>query len=131
MDVNAQWDDENKTIIRYEVKGQNWNWDDLHATIDQVKTMLDKLDYKVDVIVHVQDVVRLPRDVMLHFRRMTANRHPNRGLSVFVGDSIFAQILLETFNKVYRGPAGRVQLASSLEEARLLLAEAKNGQIST
>ncbi len=126
MNISTHWDDENKTIIRYDVEGKNWNWDDLHVAIDQVKAMLDDLDYKVDVIVHVQDVVQMPRNTMAHFRRMTANRHPNRGLSVFVGDSIFAQMLLEAFNKVYRGPAGRVQLASSLEEARSLLAEANN-----
>lgn len=117
MKVSVSWDNEEKTIVRYDIKGSQWNWQDIYTAVGQAEGMLHSVDHPVGVMVHLPDGVDLPGGTMWRLRGLTATGHPNLAMTVFViGNRLFWR-LFDTVS----ASGERVRFAATLEEARALL----------
>ncbi len=68
MPVEFQWEDEDKTAIRYVLSGADWNWRDYHRTVQRSMFELVNIDHVVHVVADFQAVVKLPGGAIAHLR---------------------------------------------------------------
>ena len=124
MAMTVVWDDDARTIVRYDVEG-SWTWDDYQDSLVELNSLLDTVDHKVDVIINIRSGKWIPEDVFNRFNHDMRQRHPNIGrLQVFVGAGMLIQILVASFMRIY-GRAVDIEFlfADTLEEARQLIHE--------
>jgi hypothetical protein len=127
MPVQAVWDNEEHTTIRYVIEG-DWTWDEMNAAVATSNAWLDELDRKVDFIHDMSRGTGVPSGAITQLRRYMGKEHPNTGRSVVIAAkkslaNSVAQGILDTVQKIYRRDWG-FMFADSLEEARQRLAEA-------
>lgn len=119
MNIDVKWDNEAKTIIRYVYKN-GWNWDDYFAAIKAAADLEDTVDHKVDVIMDFHDANMIPQGAVTQVQRAFAYpRHPNIGLTVFVGANAFIRAIEGIGRKLAPSAAKKWDLAfaATLEEA--------------
>jgi hypothetical protein len=124
MPITAEWDNEEKTLIRQTYSGR-WTWDDVRMTIDKCQQMLDSVDHKVNFISDLrQSQTMLPPGATVQFSWLSNYlRHPKMGKSVIVGASEFIRIFGGIFTSAHRGIAEQIIFASTLDEALAILAK--------
>jgi len=129
MAMTVVWDDDARTIIRYDIDG-SWTWDDYQATLHELNSLLDTVDHKVAIIINIRSDKWIPEDAFNRFNRDMRQRHPNIGpLQVFVGAGMLIRILVVSFMRIY-GKAVDIEFlfADTLEEARQLIHERRQQQ---
>ncbi len=129
MPIQAVWDNEEKTVIRYIIDG-HWTWDEMNAAVAVSNAWLDEANRKIDFIHDMRSSEGVPPGALTQLKRYIGKEHPNTGRSVVVGAkksvaNSFAKGLLDMVHKLYKRDWGFV-FADSLEEARALLAENVN-----
>ena len=124
MAITAEWDNEEKTIIRQTYVGY-WTWDDIQGMVEACQQMLDSVDHKVNFISDLrQSQTMLPPGVTAQFSWLTNYlRHPKMGKSVIVGASEFIRVFGNIFISAHRGIAEDIVFAPTLEEAQAILAK--------
>jgi stage II sporulation SpoAA-like protein len=124
MVITAEWDNEEKTLIRQTYSGR-WTWDDIRAMIETCQQMLDSVDHKVNFIGDLrQSQTMLPPSATVQFSWLSNYlRHPKMGKSVIVGASEFIRIFGNMFISAHRGTAEQIVFATTLEEAQAILAK--------
>jgi len=126
MGVKVQWDNTEKTIVRYIYEGR-WTWDEFYAVQDELARMLETVNYKVDIIADMRASAGSPSGSLAHARRVLTSRHPQTGITVLMGANRFVKLLVDVVRQAY--PAlfeqYNVRLASSIEEAYALIAAAR------
>lgn len=124
MGIKIMWDNDERTIMRYEFEAR-WSWADLYAASDEGTARLDSVDHRVDVIADLRGTSHLPGDFMQHAGRIAGGTHPHRGIVVVVGASPVLRGLSNTVGFLYRKATKDLRFADSLEEARTLIAKEK------
>jgi hypothetical protein len=117
MSVNVSWDNDDKTIIRYDFDGQ-WTWNDFNAATVDAFAMTRSVDHRVDSISYFNKGAALPPNALFQFRRAMANAPKNRGKTVIVGGSAFIKTMVAVFSHLNRELGERLALADTLDEAR-------------
>jgi hypothetical protein len=122
MSILVQWDDPERTIIRFVYSGQ-WTFGDLFEAMQEARDMMDTVEHLVYGIIDMQDSKLMPNGVLSLGRNVTMRKHPNQGKSIVVGASGFTRTLYDVYRKVYRTTfdESAYAFASSLDEARLML----------
>lgn len=123
MAIKVIWDDETKTILRYDFIG-NWTWNEFYAASAEFHAQLDSVDHKVDTIINLTDSAGMPGNVLSQAYSAFQNQHPNdTGLNVIVSKGMLIQILVNTFSRVYSNFTENfeIHLVFSLEDARKYL----------
>ncbi len=120
MPITVQWDNDQKTTIRYEFAGR-WTWEQLFAANDERDAMMKTVDYRVDLIADLRNTMVVPPGAASQFKRI-AQARAGTGVTVVVGANRFMQIMLDVFKLVQRQSESALATAGSLEEARALLA---------
>ncbi len=133
MALAVQWDNPEKTVIRYSYEGLLGAQDHLAANTETLK-MLDSVDHPV---VFISDITHLqiPRDLLNQYsqvNRLAMFTHPKSELIVVVGVSGLLEMLVQIFGSVYKQRMSKIKIVSSLDEARKTAAEhlASKGQPS-
>ena len=70
MSVTVVWDNERKTVIRYDMLGR-WNWNEFQVEFQKAKAMLDSVEHTVDF--HPQ---RGAQQFCSHWRALANSQHP-------------------------------------------------------
>jgi hypothetical protein len=122
MPVHIQWDNDDKTAIRYDYEGK-WSWDELYDVSKKAVEMFHSVNHKVNVIHNLANSPNLPSGALSHAHRFSAQNPENWGISVVVGTSAFVSSLIQVFRKVYRQFGERYYTAMTLEQARQVLAQ--------
>ncbi len=125
MGVQVQWDNPQKTILRYDFTGR-WTWDEFYAAYNIAKILLSTTPHKVYFILHpLDDISRrhTPPNAMSHMISIWRRTAPNAGKTVSVGGSMFSRTLFGMASKVNPKIAEMHAFAPSLDEARALLAK--------
>ena len=122
MGIIVQWDNPEKTIIRFVYSGQ-WTFGDLFEAMQIARDFMDSVAHPVHGIIDMQDSKLMPNGVLSLGRNVTMRKHPNQGKSIVVGASGFARTLYDVYRKVYRTTfdESAYGFASSLDEARDML----------
>ena len=125
MPVNIVWDNSDKTIIRMEYTG-SWTWEELYAATAQSHVMLNEVEHKVDFVHYWVPGAHVPSNALVHSKNLIEKRHPKVNIVAIVGVNPLLKATWVAFSKVYATLTKRYTfiLASSLDEARVMLAEA-------
>jgi hypothetical protein len=94
MPIQVKWDDESKTIIHVSVDG-DWTWEEFYQSFDQGKTLLESVNHKVDFVVHMENAKTMPLGALNHGRKIMTMDHPNRGLTVYTGETGLMKALIQ------------------------------------
>lgn len=123
MAVTVQWDNDSKTILRYDFAGQ-WTWDEFITAYGQSKILLSSVPHTVHFIANsVDDESRgyLPPGVLNQTIRVYRMASPNAGRTVVVSGSPLFRSVLKFGSRLYPKITARYSFAASLEEARAML----------
>jgi hypothetical protein len=120
MGITVQWDNDEKTVIRYDFRGY-WDWAEFREKAEEAFAMTRSVSYKVDTISNFTHGTSIPRDAMFQFQRIMTNAPTNRGVNCIIGISQFIRILVTVFSQIYTKLGERLIIADSLEHARLIL----------
>lgn len=115
MGIAVVWDDDEKTIIRWDFD-EKWTWDDFHEAFRISMDMGENLTYRVDVIPNATQSPHMPVGALAEFKRLDSQLPDIVKLIVVAGTSAFTRSMIELFGKIYRAQSWRT--ASSLDEAR-------------
>jgi hypothetical protein len=129
MPIQAVWDNEEHTVIRYVIEG-HWTWDEMNAAVATSNAWLDAADRKIDFIHDMRQSEGIPGGALTQLKRYIGKEHPNTGRSVVIGaqKSIANSVgrgLLDMVQKIYKRDWG-FMFAASLEEARQRLSESRS-----
>ncbi len=126
MSINVTWDNTEHTIVRWEFNGA-WDWDEFYDAFAQSKALVQSSsDPSVAVICDLRRSAGLPEQFMAHYPHVHRDKSDNRGMIVVVGSSSFIKAAIRTFNQVFgRWLKDEIRTAASLEEARALIAQAR------
>jgi hypothetical protein len=104
MPYDFNWQDEDKTIIRFDIHGEV-TWPLWYAAVDKAVEELGKTSHRVDLIFN--DSVGMPKgNALPHLKATTAKltSHPNMGLVVSVSTQkigAFTKMMINVLNRVY------------------------------
>ena len=121
MPVYALWDNDAKTILRFDFIGK-WDWTQYSEALHTAIEMLATVPHMVDVIPNFAESGPLPANTLSHFARSSRESTIETGHTVVVTNAKFVEFLINSFSKLYGRPGKKTLSASSLEEARQLLA---------
>jgi hypothetical protein len=129
MPIQAVWDNEEHTVIRYVIEG-HWTWDEMNAAVATSNAWLDAVDRKIDFIHDMSRSEGIPGGALTQLKRYIGKEHPNTGRSVVIGAqkslaNSVARALLDMVQKLYKRDWG-FMFAASLEEARQRLYETQS-----
>jgi hypothetical protein len=127
MSITVQWDNEEKTIIRYDFTG-NWDWVEFRERAKEASALTRSVEHRVDSISNFLPGTHIPKDAFIHFRRVMSDAPKNRGVNVIVGASQFIRVLVTVFSRIYKTLGERLIIADSLEDARVILAKRREHQ---
>lgn len=133
MGVTVTWDDEAKTILRYDVRG-SWTWDDLLRGREEVFKIMDAAEANpIYAIIHFADgKISLPQGGMEPFKQLVTRSHPKAGLTVVVGANWMMKTIAGTFRSAYTQITKKsveFDYADTLEEARKIIAKEKRSNL--
>ncbi len=128
MNIDTQWYDDNKTIIRTIYEGI-WAFDDYAIASAKMAELMDSVDHKVDFIFEFRQL-SIPSDVMGQFTRMQTSPHAthrNYGFSVLVGLPGVLDTMLKIYSRVFMNRR-KFARAGSVDEAVKLIDEQRTAQ---
>ncbi len=123
MGVTVQWDNPEKTIIRFNYDA-HWVWDDVHHAVDIAFVMIEEIEHEVASILDMTDSLGMPPNALAHARTLTRHQHPRIAMQVTVGGNRFVKLMTDAFVRMYGTLGGRVStyFVNTVEEARYLIA---------
>jgi len=121
MSVRAYWQDETKTIVRYDFDGE-WDWNELYTAYYEAIAMEKSVEHRVDVILDMRRGGRIPGNVLLHVKNFSDRQPPNIGLSVIVTENAFVHSLYKVGAKFYSKIGYYFRVATTLEAADSMIA---------
>ena len=121
MGIVVTWDDIDRYIIRMDFRGK-WTWGEFQTARQQVRTLMESVDYPVYFIVDFSGGFPPPPDTLRIVYRSMLDRPRNASTTVIVSQSSFVETLYDIFGKAFPTLGERLRLARSIEEARVILA---------
>jgi hypothetical protein len=116
MTVRFVWDNEAQTIFRY-IFDVGWTWEDFFAAKRQANAIMDRVDHKFGVILHLPSENVIPADVIANTRNGLRNKHPNTAVIVVVSVRPFVRTMITTIRSTPPLSNTGLEIATSLEEA--------------
>lgn len=122
MNIEVVWDNEEKTIARFDY-GIDWTWDHFLAANKQYDEMLVSVDHPVDLIADFTEGTLPPMGAFGRFKSSQENLKKKGGVVVVVGGGLFITLLVSSFSRVYKALSENLMVAESVDEARKKIAE--------
>jgi hypothetical protein len=124
MPVELQWFNEDEKNLVYVFSG-HWTWEETYAAIDKALLALEKINYRVYLIIDFRQTNHIPSatfDALNRIANSEPPRHPNtRGL-IIVGLKRQIAMVFKVFQKIFPEAAERYQLANTDTELEAILA---------
>lgn len=120
--ISVAWDNEEKTIARFEYSGE-WTWLDLFNAIDECNILIDEEDHPVGLIFDMRNSSGIPNNAFSKAKQADRKRHKHVKYEVTVGAGLFTEILASTYQKIYGAFGGEIitSFAPTVEEAREII----------
>jgi len=122
MSIEVNWDNREKTVIRFDYTAR-WSWQDYYAALDETKSWVENLDYKVYFINKVDNIGHLPANAVNHFKKTAVEFGPYVHLTVIVAHSRFLHLVFDVFQRVAGEWSKNYRFVESMEEAYALIAD--------
>jgi len=127
MPITVEWDDDAKTIIRWNYSGP-WTISEFHRLRYQEQRLRAEVDHRIDCLIDVRAIHMLPKSVSSLFKTLafeTTEYHPETSLTVIVGANTVMRVWYEVFKHLYPEQARRYRFVAQLEDAYTTIAEAR------
>lgn len=129
MGISIGWDNEEKTIMRFEYVGE-WTWESFYENIEAANHLMDTVNHPVVSIIDMSASNHLPFGAGVHIRNVIrmSQSHNNSGISVFYNADRIVQAMIDVLKKSYPEILAATQwyYAKSLEEARRIAQQKVN-----
>ncbi len=123
MGVRIEWDNEEKTIMRF-ITEPPWDMSDIYSATDAMKA--EGITYPIGVILDATMLHSLPAGIIQSTGPMIKGMQPETAIIVVVSSQRFLKAMYDIFTRLYNAYAGTFQFALTLDEARALIAERLN-----
>lgn len=131
MSVTVQWDNDDKTILRYTFEG-DWTWEEYFIELTQGREMMASVSHDVCVFNDMQHITRFPINFVSRAKGVITSRPDNTGLAIFLTTDRFFKILYNILGQIIPNvPTDYLMVATEEEGYNRLygwLAEQKNKQ---
>lgn len=114
--ITLDWDNEEKTILRYTFQG-NWNWDDYLQWLSVGRNMMKSVKHEVCIINDMRLMKQLPANFVNTASGIIISRPSNTGLVVFLTTNTFFQVTYRILGRILEEIPTQYILASTEEEA--------------
>jgi hypothetical protein len=121
MSIQVAWDNENKTVIRFDFDGK-WNWYGYEMAVGESFGLFESVTHPVDFIFNMQRSATLPDGATFYLKR-TLELAPGQPKLVIAHADHWAKANVSLFCKIYKKLSGRLLTAHTLGDARKLLTE--------
>jgi len=122
MPIHITWDNSDRTILRWDFE-PDWDWDEFRSAAAAAEMMITQVPHRVDIIHNALANPDVPPPAM-RFKPRPLDLPARVGVIVLVGDNPALSALITLFMRVFHTLNTRLAAASSLEEARMIIAEA-------
>lgn len=122
MPISADWDNPEKTIIRYVISNP-WSLDELYERQADVRVMLETVDHTVHLITELKPPIVPPKNALVNLKRATGIAADNEGVHYVVGSGALLQTVYGVMQKILPSVIERMHFVPTLEEARAALAQ--------
>ena len=102
MGVHVQWDNCEKTVIRWDFDGR-WDWVELHSCEAQANQMCQSVGCTVDFILNMESTSWMPRDAFTHLKAFSRRRAANIGIITLAGSGLFIEMLVKDVQQIQSG----------------------------
>ncbi|MBI5670485.1 MAG: hypothetical protein HZC41_21035 [Chloroflexi bacterium] len=121
MAIRVLWENEAKQVLLNIYEG-TWSLDDFYAAVRESNMLMDKVDYRVNLIFDVRNSRTFPSGFMGAIRTLSRKPHPHHGVMVIVGGNAFVRVFYDVFTRVYpmQAAAQKTYIAANYEEARAI-----------
>jgi hypothetical protein len=117
----VSWDNEARTALRFDVQA-GCEWSDFWEAVHEAYRLMGGVDHQVDLIIHPAPGAAPPVRALANFK-MAQDSHPaNQGMLAIVGAGMYAEVLVNTFARIYKRLGEEIVFVSSLDKARAALA---------
>src|SRR5688500_18415464 len=94
MSINAFWDDEDQTIVRFLYRRGNWEWHDFYAAMEQARTLVASVNYPIGFVIDISYAGLTPGIFMSQAKILHEfRRHPAVSLVMVIGADRFIEAL--------------------------------------
>lgn len=127
MTITLQWEDEQQTILRYDIFA-HWTADELEQRIDEAAAMMSTVNHPINIFVIVQGMSFMPIISVKTMRSIASAptvRHPNfGGTIVLIGANPFITNLFAIFQTIAPQAAHQYRFVDTLAEAHAIVPNA-------
>lgn len=120
MPITPVWDNEARTILRYDFTGR-WTWDEFAAAIRQGVEMRKDIPHTVHLLGNMAGSIMPPKHALIHVRNAFENAPANTGTMAIASNDRFVLAMYQIFRTVYRRIGERIVVVPTLDEARAVL----------
>lgn len=122
MSIHVDWDNEEKTILRW-TYSPGWTWEEAYQARDYEKTLMETVPHIVDSIGDLTQTSNIPAGALTKIVNVMTKRHERIGISMLVGSNRFVQLIYDMVRKVHAGPLerARLYLVPTFEEAYAMI----------
>jgi len=122
MAIHVEWDNPEKTIIRFDFAGK-WNWYGYEMAVGEAFGMMEGMRHIVDFIFNLTDSDSLPEGATLYIKRtLELSPNPSTVIVIASGDPS-CEALVTLFARIYKKLGERLMSVKSVEKARALYDE--------
>ena len=115
--VSVVWDNAEQTAIRFDLKPE-CDWVEFWEAVHAAYRMMESVAWQVDLIINPEPGAMPPVRALANFKNAEENSPPNRGRLLIVGAGTYAQLLFNTFTRIYKNLSAKMAFTTSLEAAR-------------
>lgn len=124
MGIQLQWDNPERTIIRYDFDS-HWTSEDFFNAIAADDPMIASVDHPVHLIFDMSNSDTVPVIQLTRLRQIANSVQDNSGMIVLVGANMWINALADIFQKVYATRLDNFKglfHTVTLEDARTIIA---------
>lgn len=126
MTVRAEWDNAEKTVMRWTFEGA-WKWEEYYTLRASTNQKIAAENHNVDLIVDLSRSNALPSGILTHGKNAVSVTPKNIGTTILVGANPVLRAFYNMFSNLYRGLIASKELdmvmVATLEEAYQRLAQ--------
>lgn len=117
MPIHVNWDNDEKTIVRYTFVGK-WDWNDFWEAAKASTELSNTVPHQtVDVIGDLSQTHMMPARGLKHLQNVTKLRPANRGVVYFYGANRFVRQLTDALIRMSPNLANDYHMVDTEEDA--------------
>ncbi len=102
MAVRTEWDNSEKTIMRWTFTGA-WTWDEYYQARTATNARIAAENHIVDLIVDLRNSNTVPNGLLTHGKNAVTASPENIGVTALVGANAVLRAFYYMFDSLYRG----------------------------